>query len=86
MKLPKIKLDTFISYILIIIFSIIIINIINKIFFIENFILWGGRNLESNQCLNKCTGLRDNEYRKCAQKCRDNDMYLNRLKAATILQ
>lgn len=86
MKLPKIKLDIFISYILIIMFSIIIINIINKIIFKENFILWGGRNLESNQCLNKCTGLRDYEYRICAQKCRDNDKYLNRLRAATILQ
>lgn len=86
MKIPKIKLDIFISYTLAIICSIIVLSIINKIFFRENFILWGGRNLESNQCLIKCTGLRENEYRVCAQKCRENDIYLNRLRAATILQ
>ena len=86
MKISKIKLNTVICYSFIIIISIFIISIFNKLFLKENFILWGGRNLESNQCLIKCTGLRENEYRICAQKCRQNDIYLNRLRGATILQ
>lgn len=86
MKFSKKNLNSLISYSLAIIFSVIIINTINDIFFKEKFILWGGRNLESKQCLNNCTGLREYEYRYCAQKCRDNDIYLNRLRAATILE
>jgi hypothetical protein len=64
---------------------IVIVCCLIKYMFKENFILWGGRNLDSNICLNQCTGLREEEYRECAQKCREGDMFLNRTRASTTI-
>ena len=43
--------------------------------FIPNTVKWTGRDVPFKQCINNCTGLRNDNYRDCAANCNQNDQF-----------